>query len=156
MVSLLLLFLKKKSDCISYVGLRADEEERQGIYGSLALQKFPLREMGWRLVDVWNYLDENNVDIPKRTDCAWCFHQRLVEWVSLLQDFPAIYEAGEKIEYDMGHTFRSASRDSFPAALKDLRKEFERGRRPRGFKTQLQLFPDVWIAENHRCRVCTL
>lgn len=144
-------FFESMGDCISYVGLRADEETRKGIYGSMAEQKFPLREMGWNLVNVWNYLDEKNITIPERTDCALCFHQRLGEWLSLLQTFPEIYEKGEQIEHDLKHTFRSKSRDSFPAPLKELRKEFERGRRPRSFKRQLELFP-----EHQACRACTL
>ena len=144
------LFLKEK--CISYVGLRADEESRKGIYGTKAEQRFPLRKMGWTVTDVWNYLDEKGITIPERTDCALCFHQRLGEWLNLLEKFPELYEVGERIEHDLKHTFRSKSRDSFPAALKDLRQEFERGRRPRGFKRQLELFPD----RNEVCRVCTL
>ena len=36
-----------------YVGLRADEEPRRGIYGEDMTIRFPLREIGWGEPDVW-------------------------------------------------------------------------------------------------------
>lgn len=154
----MLEFFQSQGDCISYVGLRADEETRKGIYGSIAEQRFPLRDIGWNITDVWNYLDEKNISIPERTDCALCYQQRLGEWFNLLARYPDLYAEGEKIEHDLKHTFRSNGRDSFPAALKDLRKEFERGRRPRGFRRQMSLSPyfSEMAKKREICRACTL
>lgn len=132
----------KIEPCIAYlqqhpgstllVGLRADEDARVGLYGDYATYRYPLREWGWALADVWAYLDTQQVTIPERTDCALCYGQRLGEWYRLWQQYPARFERGVQLEAQYGHTFRSAQRDSWPAALKDLRAEFERGRRPRG------------------------
>ena len=127
------------------VGLRADEEERQGLYGDHATYRFPLREWGWGLKEVRGYLSERGVEVPARTDCAVCPYQRLVDWRNLLRDHPAEYAKGEAWEAEAGHTFRSAQRDTWPAGLRELRVEFERGRPLRGEKTSADA-----------CRVCKM
>lgn len=128
------------------VGLRADEESRVGLYGDYATYRYPMREWGWKLADVWAYLDAAGVIIPERTDCALCYGQRLGEWFKLWQNHPDRYQCGVELEAQYGHTFRSAQRDSWPAGLADLRKEFEAGRRPRGWDN----------SGPKACRVCTL
>ena len=61
---------------VSYVGIRADEEEREGgDYSKIpgVEMRFPMRDWGWGVGDVLNYLEQRGVVIPERTDCAWCF-----------------------------------------------------------------------------------
>lgn len=142
-------FLKQFDNPILYIGLRADEEEkkRRGIISPNITRCFPLREWGWGLQDVVDYLQSKNVEIPRRTDCARCFDQRLVEWKRLLLRYPVIYADAEAQEEKTGYTFRSPSRDTWPAALSELRLEFERGRRVRGEDK-------FW--ESERCTVCNL
>jgi hypothetical protein len=140
-------FLARHAPAINYVGLRADEEERRGIYGDVP-SRYPLREWGWGLTQVKDYLRERGVTIPERTDCARCYGQRLIEWKRLLTKHPAIYADAEVDEARTGHTFRSPQRDTWPAALKDLRAAFDSGRRVRGEQ------PDE-DGEN-ACRVCSL
>lgn len=129
---------------VLYVGLRADEEERKGLYGEDLVCRFPLRELGWGINEVWGFLNANGVKIPARTDCGLCFYQRLDEWHVLWRDHPERYAEGVAIEKKMGHTFRSPGRDTWPAALEDLAKEFERGRPIRKTK------------RGEPCRVCSL
>ena len=129
---------------VLYVGLRADEEERKGLYGEDITIRFPMREWGWDVVKVYEYLDERGVSVPTRTDCAVCPYQRLGEWHSLWRDNPSEYAKGVAVERKYGHTFRSAKRDTWPAALEDLAKEFERGRKIRQRKTKSGV-----------CRVCS-
>jgi 3'-phosphoadenosine 5'-phosphosulfate sulfotransferase (PAPS reductase)/FAD synthetase len=129
---------------VLYVGLRADEEERQGLYGEDITTRFPLREIGWRECDVWAYLDAKGVTIPDRTDCAWCPYQRLGEWHALWRDHPERFAAGADVEKRHGHTFRSPGRDTWPADLESLGLEFARGRPIRKSK------------RDKACRVCTL
>lgn len=112
------------------VGLRADEEDRQGIYSSMVDTRFPLREWGWGLKEVVGYLEQQGIEVPKCTDCARCYGQRLYEWYDLWRDYPEIYEDAAQQEREIGHTFRSPQRDKWPAALDDLAKEFESGRKP--------------------------
>ncbi len=141
-----LAFLARHAPAMLYVGLRADEEEREGLYGSTATYRYPLREWGWGEPEVQRYLAARGVVVPDRTDCAWCYQQRLVEWHGLLVKHPAVYQEAEELEAATGHTFRSPSRDSYPAALRDCRERFA----ARGW--QLPLYED----EVQACRVCRL
>lgn len=145
-------FLAKVAPAVLYVGLRADEppEERAGIYGNYAEYRYPLREWGWNLREVLSFLKERGVVIPKRTDCKWCFGQRLIEWKRLLLEDPVAYEEAVQLEKKMGHTFRSPTRDSWPASLADLRDEFLSGRKVRGEDRAEENEAD------QACRVCSL
>jgi hypothetical protein len=138
---------------VSYVGLRADEEGREGgDYTALpgVVSDFPLRRWGWGLSEVMAYVKSKGVAIPRRTDCALCFFQRLIEWWRLWRDNPAAYAHGEQLEAEIGYTFRSDARDSWPAGLKELRAEFEKGRIPRKNDLQGDLFAQL------QCRVCRI
>lgn len=128
-----------------YVGLRADEEERKGLFGEDIKVVFPMREWGWAEADVYRYLDGKGVCIPVRTDCELCPHQRLGEWRDLYFNNPFEYWRGVAWEVHTGHTFRSDGRDTWPASLVELAKEFDRGRPLRERKK-----------DANKCRVCTL
>lgn len=135
---------------IAYVGLRADEEAREGVtYGFIpgVSTRWPMREWGWSLRDVRGYLATKHIEIPRRTDCDYCFFQRLIEWWELWQNHPERYAQAEAHEARVGHTFRSPGRDTWPADLAGLRKEFEAGRIPRETRSALR---------DATCRVCTL
>lgn len=150
---------------ILYVGLRADEEARPGgEYGDITgvEVRYPLREWGWDEGDVWDYLKEKGfrepgdlplfdrrqgTPFPARTDCDLCFWQRIDQWYRLWRDKPEKYAKGEEHEARTGHTFRSAGRDTWPASLVELRKEFESGRVPKKAR-------DPFAAQ--QCRVCRL
>lgn len=127
-----------------YVGLRADEEIRRGIFGEDMLIRFPLRERGWTVDDVWRYLAKMGITIPARTDCALCPYQRLGEWQALWRDHPDQWAVGVALEKKTGHTFRSAGRDTWPADMESLGKEFASGREIRK------------STRSTPCRVCSL
>jgi 3'-phosphoadenosine 5'-phosphosulfate sulfotransferase (PAPS reductase)/FAD synthetase len=123
-------YLASLGQCVSYVGLRADEPLREGgDYAELAnvTMDFPLRRWHWTLHDVRSYLSKRCIEIPARTDCLKCFFQRLDEWFYFWRDYRDSWMEGEELEATTGHTFRSAGRDSWPAAMKDMRLRFERG-----------------------------
>lgn len=140
-------FMKRHAPAINYVGLRADEETRTGIYGDSVVSRFPLREWGWGLAEVKSYLADRGVTIPRRTDCARCYGQRLVEWKTLLRKHPDVYASAEADEANTGRTFRSAQRDTWPAPLNELRAAFESGRKVRG---------EDCDDDGGACRVCSL
>lgn len=142
-------YLQSRPGCTLFVGLRADEEEREGLYGPYAKYRYPLREFGMGIKEVFAFLKERDIVIPKRTDCAVCYYQKIREWWELWRDHPEEYAKGEAWEEQTGHTFRSPGRDTWPAALKDLRKEFERGRKIRGLKV-------IRNEAEAPCRVCRL
>jgi 3'-phosphoadenosine 5'-phosphosulfate sulfotransferase (PAPS reductase)/FAD synthetase len=145
-------FMLTVKPAVSYVGLRADEPEREGtLYDNKdggIIQDFPLRRLGWGLFKVQEYNRSKGVDIPARTDCAWCFFQMLSEWYLLWLNHPGLFQEAVDIEEEFGHTYRTPGRDTWPSALKDLRKEFERGRVPKG--TQMDLFKQA------QCRECRI
>ena len=129
-------YLKTVPDAELLVGLRADEEERVGLYGDYAHYRYPLREWGWGLDEVNGYLKERGIQIPERTDCAVCPYQRIGEWFSLFKKHPERFQRGVDWEEKTGHGFRTpgkvrddgvvlSGRDTWPQRLADLRKEFE-------------------------------
>jgi PP-loop superfamily ATP-utilizing enzyme len=151
-------FLQGHAGATLCVGLRADEEHREGgLYGDGITYRRPLQEWGWTLREVRDYCRARGVGIPERTDCAVCPFQRLGEWWDLWHDHPDLYQQGEAWEASIGHTFRSDARDAWPASLADLRREFERGKEPRSIVARRQgcMFTDE-DEEAPRCRVCSL
>lgn len=150
-------FLKEQAaigPVVSYIGLRADEPAREGgIYSHIdgVSTRFPLRE--WRYDDpkVLSELAERGIEVPRRTDCAWCYHQRLGEWFMLWRDHPGVYAEGEALENEMGATFRTPGRDTWPSSLRGMRERFEAGEQPTRSLNRMK-------RENMigQCRVCSL
>lgn len=145
--------MEQPKPIVSYVGIRADEPERDGgDYTKVpdVEMRFPLREWGFTEADVWAYLDQRNISIPERTDCARCFYQTLGEWWRLWKDHPDIYADAQAQEEATGYTWRSPGRDTWPTSLEDLAKEFERGKIPQGNPAQRDMFKGL------QCRVCRM
>lgn len=131
-------YVVANSPCTVYIGIRADETDREGVaYEDLGnvIRRFPLVEWNWGVADVLDYLKCRGVTIPTRTDCGACFFQTLWEWYQLYLNHPDRYERYVAWEDFTKHTLRSAQRDSWPASLRELRAEFEKGRIPKQRKT---------------------
>lgn len=153
-------WMRQHAPCISYVGLRADEDDRTGMVfpeeAGIRVD-FPMKRWGWGLAEVLAYLRTKNVSIPERTDCAACFWQRIGEWYLLWRNHPDEYAEAEALEAGVAavrgvsRTFRSPQRDSWPAALTDLRKRFEAGAVPKRSLAMMDKRREVGT-----CRVCTL
>lgn len=148
-------YIKANSPAVLYVGLRADEDEtaRVGIYGSDVVSDFPLRRWGMTEDDVWDYLHHRHITIPVRTDCEYCYDQKLREWRRLWRTNPEKYMEAVRYEDKTGHTFRSPSRDTQPVRLIDLAAKFAAGYIPQGDSDQMSLFE---APEFRKCRVCSL
>lgn len=138
---------------VSYVGLRADEDEREGARFNHVdiVRDFPLRRWGWGIKEVIAYNASRGVEIPARTDCARCFFQTIGEWYDLWRFHPDVYRDAEEEEGFYGHTYRSPQRDTWPADLKSLRAEFERGRIPRASR-----FWNPDRTKQAQCRECRM
>lgn len=141
------------SPAINYVGLRADEDEREGIYGDKVVSDFPFRRWGWGLDDVLDYLHHRGVTVPIDTNCQWCYDKRLSQWRRLHRDNPVSYQRAIAWEKRTGHTFRSPNRDTQPVELIQLGAKFAAGYIPRGDSDQMALFD---APETRMCRVCSL
>ena len=140
---------------VSYIGLRADEEVRQGgIYDHIdgVTQRFPLREWGYDDPMVLGELAERGIEIPRRTDCALCYHQRIGEWYLLWKDEPEEFDAGVRMEDEMDATFRTPGRDSWPSSLRGMREQFEAGRVPTISLNRMKRER----MESGSCRTCSL
>jgi 3'-phosphoadenosine 5'-phosphosulfate sulfotransferase (PAPS reductase)/FAD synthetase len=128
-------YILKHRPCTVYIGIRADETDREGVaYETLGdvTRRYPLVEWNWGMGDVLGYLLKRGITIPARTDCGACFFQTLGEWYALWQNYPERFARYEEWEAYTQHTLRSEQRDTWPAALKGLRAEFEKGRVPKG------------------------
>lgn len=126
--------VKANLPCTVYVGLRADEAaERDGFQYDFdgVTTDYPFQRWGWDLNYVLDYLQERSINVPERTDCAWCFFQTLYEWFQLWKEHPDLYWRAAEWEAKVGHTLRSPARDTRPAALKDLAAEFASGYMPK-------------------------
>lgn len=147
-------YLSMRPGSVLCVGLRADEMERRGATYSGITYRCPMQEWGWNLSDVVGYLGQRGIEVPGRTDCAWCYDQRLGDWWRLWKNHPDQWRRGEALEAEItlargkACSFRSPSRDTWPAPLIQLRKRFEAGDVPRG--------ADDADAEETRCRECTM
>lgn len=141
----------------AYVGLRADEPTREGIYGSSVIQRFPLREWGWGLSEVLGYLERLGVKVPRRTDCAWCPFQSADDWFQLWRDHPTVYAQAEAWEEKLQHTFRSptAKLGTWAVSLKDMRAQFESGKITREERKRLRQIAEGDEPEE-ACRVCRM
>lgn len=128
-------YVAQLAPAISHVGIRADEaQERDGTDWSGrdgVTQDFPLVRWQWGLSKVLSYLKERDAIPPPRSDCDWCFFQRLIEWYELWRDHPDKYAEGIAVEKWTGHTFRSDQRDSWPASMEELGQCFAAGRVPK-------------------------
>ncbi len=148
-------FLLSASPAVSYVGIRGDEvADREGVDHSQIdgiTNRYPLVEWGWGISEVLRYLDERGVEVPERTDCAMCFFQRLGEWWRLWKFHRQDYIEAEALEELVGHTLRSEARDSWPASLRKMRHEFEKGAVPKGANQA-----DLWGTSKRTgmCGIC--
>ena len=144
-------FYREHQPCLIYVGLRADEEGRDGSYSEEFQHRYPLREWGWGISEVLIYLKSKGIEIPRRTDCARCFWQRIDEWWSLWKDYPHIFRDAANQEKEIGHTFRTPGKDSWPISLEDLGNKFDSGAMPRKAGNH-----KLWDFSENKCRICSL
>lgn len=101
---------------VSYVGIRADED-RVGYISTKSNIKavFPFKEDGINFAGVMKILEDSGIGMPPylkwgrtHSGCFFCFFQRPIEWVRLLETHPAQFEEAikyEKISDDPGKTF---------------------------------------------------
>jgi len=101
---------------ISYVGIRADED-RVGYISTKPNIKavFPFKKAGIDLAGVMKILGESGIGLPPylnwgrtHSGCFFCFFQRPIEWVRLLENHPDHFEEAmkyEKVSDDPSKTF---------------------------------------------------
>ena len=99
-------FIKEGYIVKNYVGIRADEQERTGF---MTIEKpiesiMPFREDGIVKSDIKNILERNGLELPayyewrSRSGCSFCFYQRKIEWVRLMERHPDLFEEAKAFE----------------------------------------------------------
>jgi len=142
-------FYNQFDSAVVHIGLRADEPTRKGhtLYDENIKQNFPLRDWGWGIDEVWDYLNYHKIEIPRRTDCAMCFYQRIGEWWMLWKEHPLYFKRISDLEDELAHTLMTPGKHKvWPHKLSDLSTEFKKGREPREIKSGRKI----------GCRVCSL
>ncbi len=125
----------------SYVAIRADEEYREG-YSSKdknLIIKLPFREEGIDKTGVLDILESSGLGLPKyyewrsRSGCTFCFFQRKIEWVRLLEHHPEAFEEAKKYEktaIEHGSPFTWCSNESLdelskPERIAQIKKDYK-------------------------------
>lgn len=101
-------FLRDGYEVYSYVGIRADEPWRDGFIPNEAQKdlkiKMPFADDGIKRAGVISILDSAGIGLPKyyewrsRSGCTFCFFQRKIEWVRLMERYPEAFEEAKAFE----------------------------------------------------------
>lgn len=163
---------------ISYVGLRADEDRVGYISTKSNIQAvFPFKEAGIGYAGVMKILEDSGIGLPPylkwgrtHSGCYFCFFQRPIEWVRLLETHPDQYkqaESYEKLSTEPGKTFTWVQR----MPLSELRKpenveaikarhdvQLARRKSDRANRTLVNVFTDIEEEEvgPKPCLICQL
>lgn len=88
-----------------YIGIRADEN-REGYISTKPniTPVYPFKTDGIRKADVLRILQDSGLGVPEyykwrtRSGCYFCFFQRKIEWVGLLEKHPELFKAAMDYE----------------------------------------------------------
>lgn len=135
-------FLDDGYTVYSYVAIRSDEEYREGYqsrHENLKV-KMPFRENGIDKKGVIDILEYSGLGLPdyykwrSRSGCTFCFFQRKIEWVRLLERHPDAFEEAksyEKTATACGSPFTWSERESLeelakPERIAQIKQDYER------------------------------
>ena len=101
---------------ISYVGIRADEDRVGYISHKPNIKTvYPLKEAGIDYAGVMKILEDSGIGLPPylkwgrtHSGCYFCFFQKPIEWVRLLETYPEDFDKAqgyEKQSVEPGKTF---------------------------------------------------
>jgi hypothetical protein len=126
----------------TYIGIRADEPQRKGYISTKPNIKpcYPFVEDGIRKEDVVLILEESGLGLPayyrwrSRSGCYFCFFQRRVEWVGLLENHPDLFKLAmsyEKRDDETGEDYTWSSSESLkslaePERIAEIKVEHSR------------------------------
>lgn len=135
-------FLNEGYTVYSYVAIRSDEEYREGYqsrYENLKV-KMPFRENGIDKKGVIDILEYSGLGLPdyykwrSRSGCTFCFFQRKIEWVRLLEKHPDAFEEAksyEKTATACGSPFTWSEHESLeelskPERIAQIKQDYEK------------------------------
>lgn len=161
---------------LSYIGIRGDEDREAYISTKPNIRAvYPFREDGLGIQDIYRILEESGVGLPRyyswrsRSGCYFCFFQRKIEWVGLLENHPNLFEKArqfENMKCENGKRYTWSERESLeelvqPERIKTIkrmhRKAMERQRSHMGPNARLiDVFSSVTETFPEACTICTL
>lgn len=135
-------FLNEGYTVYSYVAIRSDEEYREGYqsrHENLKV-KMPFRENGIDKKGVIDILEYSGLGLPdyykwrSRSGCTFCFFQRKIEWVRLLEKHPDAFEEAksyEKTATACGSPFTWSEHESLeelskPERIAQIKQDYEK------------------------------
>jgi 3'-phosphoadenosine 5'-phosphosulfate sulfotransferase (PAPS reductase)/FAD synthetase len=106
----------------SYIAIRADED-REGYVSHKPniIPVFPFKEDGKCLADIHELLEREGLGLPEyyewrtRSGCYFCFFQRKIEWVGLLERHPDLFKMAmtfEKVDPETGLRYTWCQKES--------------------------------------------
>jgi len=139
-----------------YVGIRADEE-REGYISTKPnlVPVFPFKEDGVVKADVVRLLENSGVGVPEyyewrtRSGCYFCFFQRKIEWVGLMERHPELFEKAKEYEkVDKGYTWiQGESLDELAARADAIKRDEMRRRAQAEARRQPRTLAEVFTGE---------
>lgn len=152
--------LKAGTKITSYVAIRSDEDQREGMvthHPNLKIE-LPFCKHGVDKQDVIELLEGSGIGMPdyykwrSRSGCTFCFFQQKIEWVRLKRFHPAAFEEAkgyEKTALSHGSPFTWSQGESLedlerPERMAEIEKDFEiRRRRELARRVPNPLRPDI-------------
>lgn len=156
-----------------YVAIRADEN-RKGFISTKPnlIPVYPFIENGITKEDVHRILTESGVGLPEyyrwrsRSGCYFCFFQRKIEWIGLLENHPDLYEKAMAYEKpEEGFTWiesESLADLRRPERIEQIRREHamrqEQARKRLRPKNLAQAFgvEEIDLDDDLGCLICHL
>ncbi|MDE0292475.1 MAG: phosphoadenosine phosphosulfate reductase family protein [Candidatus Dadabacteria bacterium] len=126
----------------SYVAIRSDEQYREGYQSrhDNLIVRLPLKDVGIDKSGVISILEHSGLGMPKyyewrsRSGCTFCFFQRKIEWVNLMEKHPEAFKeakAYEKTAVEHGSPFTWSEHESLeelarPERVAQIKKDYEK------------------------------
>jgi len=134
-------FIDQGFSVYSYVAIRSDENFREGLKSKKDITTIlPFRENHIDKQGVFEILENSGLGLPKyyewrsRSGCTFCFFQRKIEWVGLLERHPEAFNNAKSLEknaMDHGSPFTWSENESLeelskPERIAEIKADHER------------------------------
>lgn len=142
-----------------YIGIRADEH-REGYISTKPniTPAFPFKDDGITKDDVFRILENSGVGLPDyyrwrtRSGCYFCFFQRKVEWVGLLENHPDLFESAKEYEKpEEDYTWaegESLAELSDPERVEEIREQEAKRRERAAARRRPQTLVEAFTGEH--------
>lgn len=163
---------------ISYIGIRADEDRIGYISHKPNINTvYPFKEDKIDLTGVIKILEDSGIGMPPylkwgrtHSGCYFCFFQKPIEWVRLLENYPEDFEkaqAYEKVSDEPGKTFTwiqgmPLSELRKPENIEKIKNRYKERHehyiKTRGNRTLVEVLSEMRNGENEptACLICQL